>query len=572
VRRFALLLSVALVAASAPVLSPAASAAPPNAAPPATAEPPAVPNQLLVGYDIGTSAAERADARGQAGARRLEDVVRGDVDRRAVELVALPSGSDRGAAIRRFEQNPNVAYAEPNWIVTHQADSNDPYYTDGSLWGMYGDGTPSDGTPSDATTPTSKFGSQAAEAWAAGNTGSDSVVVGVIDEGIDISHPDLADNIWVNPYDPVDGKDNDGNGYIDDTNGWDFHGGNSSVYDGGNGDKHGTHVAGTIAGIGGNEEGVAGVAWDATLISAKFLGPKGGYTSGAIKAVDYLTDLKTRHGMNIVASNNSWGGGGFSEGLLDAITAAGAAGILFVAAAGNDATVRYPSGYDSENIIAVASIDSNGALSSFSNYGEERVDLGAPGRDIVSTLPGGTYGSYSGTSMATPHVTGGLVLASASGIVGAAALKAAIFSTGVLTGSLSVTVTGKRLDVSSFAPGATPANRAPVAVDDSWTVPAGATLTENVLSNDSDPDGDSIKVVLGSTDPTVAEDGSFTYNAPSTATEVKFTYTVTDGADVDEAIVTIKVTQTKTQGGGGGKGGGGNKGGGQPSGRGKSTR
>jgi subtilisin family serine protease len=571
VRRFALVLSLALVAASAPIVSTAASAAPPNAGAPAAAEPAAVPDQLLVGYDIGASAAERADARGQAGARRLEDVVRGAVDRRAVELVALPSGADRNAAIRRFEQNPSVAYAEPNWIVTHQATSDDPKYLDGSLWGMYGD----------LTSPANGFGSQAGEAWAAGNTGSDSVVVGVIDEGIDINHPDLADNIWVNPYDPMDGKDNDGNGYVDDTNGWDFHGGNRTVYDGGTGDKHGTHVAGTIAGIGGNGKGVAGVAWDATLISAKFLGPNGGSTANAIKAVDYLTDIKTRHKINVVASNNSWGGGGFSQGLLDAIRRANAQDILFVAAAGNDsadndATVRYPSGYASDNIIAVASIDSTGTLSSFSNYGKESVDLGAPGRDIVSTLPGDTYGSYNGTSMATPHVTGGVVLAAAAGTSGAAHLKNAILTKVALTNSLAgKTLTGGRLNVSGFGPAIAPTNTALVAVDDSYKTTQGQTLTVDapgVLGNDTEPEKETLTAsdVNGPSNGalTLNPEGGFVYTPnPDFSGTDSFKYVADDGKlGSNAATVTITVTATKT------KGGGGDKGGGKPTNRGNSTK
>ncbi|MFP5576771.1 MAG: S8 family serine peptidase [Acidimicrobiia bacterium] len=555
-RRFALVLSFALVAASAPILSTVASAAPPNAAPPAV-EPAAVPDQLLVGYDIGTSAAERADARGQAGARRLEDVVRGGADRRAVELVALPSGSDRGAAIRRFEQNPNVAYAEPNWIVTHQSETNDPYYTGNQLWGMYGDGT----------SPANQYGSQAGEAWAAGNTGSDSVVVGVIDEGIDISHPDLATNIWVNPGEVAGNRvDDDQNGFVDDVNGWDFANNDASVYDG-TGDDHGTHVAGTIAGIGGNEQGVAGVAWNAKLISAKFLGPNGGYTDDAVQAVDYLTDLKKR-GVNVVASNNSWGGGGYSQALYDAIGRANTAGVLFVAAAGNggrdqvgdnnDATPHYPSSYTNANIIAVASITSSGGRSSFSNYGATSVDLGAPGSGIVSTLPDGKYGSYSGTSMATPHVTGGIILAATqSPLLDPAGLRNAILLKATPTDGLEGnTVTGGRLDVSTFGGNTKSGNTPPAADPESYTTPQGSTLTvpaPGVLDGDHDPDGDrlsaSIQTLPTSGTLTLKADGSFTYkpNRKFTGTD-SFTYTADDGrGGTATATVTITVVASTTK-------------------------
>ena len=200
------------------------------------------------------------------------------------------------------------------------------------------------------------------------------------------------------------------------------------------------------------------------MISAKFLGRNGGTTANAIKAVDYLTDLKTRHNLTLPATNNSWGGGGFSQGLMDAIERANAANILFIAAAGNDGAntetaISYPSGYDNANIIAVASIVKDGTLSSFSNYAATKVDIGAPGSGILSTVPVSSkgkvvsgYSTYSGTSMATPHVTGGAALYAASNPTATAAIiKAAILNSAVLTASLTgKCVTGGRLNVSSF--------------------------------------------------------------------------------------------------------------------------
>jgi subtilisin family serine protease len=356
-------------------------------------------------------------------------------------------------AMKLMKGSADVAYAEPNWIYTYGATSNDPSYTGGSLWGMYGD----------ATTPANQYGSQAGEAWAANKTDASSVYIGIIDEGYMYTHEDLAANAGKNPGEIAsNGIDDDNNGYVDDVYGWDFDGNNNTVFDG-TGDDHGTHVAGTIGGTGGNGIGVAGVVWKVKLLSGKFLGSRGGTTANAIKAVDYFTNLKAK-GINIVATNNSWGGGGFSQALQDAIKRAEDADILFIAAAGNDGanietSTSYPSGYPNSNIIAVASITNTGALSSFSNYAATKVDIGAPGSGIYSTLPGGrgrtvtsSYGSYSGTSMATPHVAGAAALYAAYHPGSSAAtIKNAILGSAVPTASLTGKCsTGGRLNVSGF--------------------------------------------------------------------------------------------------------------------------
>jgi len=287
------------------------------------------------------------------------------------------------------------------------------------------------------------------------------VIVGIIDEGWMHTHADLSGNGWVNPFEIAgDKKDNDGNGYVDDVTGWDFAGNNASTYDG-TADDHGTHVAGTIGGKGGNGLGVAGVCWNVKMIGLKFLGANGGTSANAIKAIDYLTDLKTRHGLNIVASNNSWGGGGASSLLQAAIERANAKNILFVAAAGNsnsnnDAVANYPSNYPNTNVIAVAAITSTGARLSFSNFGATQVDIGAPGSGIWSTVPGNgntsSYASYDGTSMATPHVTGAVALyKSLNPSATAAQIKTAILNSAVPTPLLSgKCVTGGRLSVATF--------------------------------------------------------------------------------------------------------------------------
>jgi subtilisin family serine protease len=449
-RPTALLCLAALSVSGLALAAPAVAA--PAPAPSRTAAA-AAPDELVVGWVAGATPAAQERARGRAGAVRAERVVPARADRAEVELVRIPAGKARAAAIRELESDPALAYAEPNWTYTHQASSTDPIFTSTDptkdLWGMYGD----------ASVPTNAFGSQAAEAWAANHTGSPDVYVGVIDEGIQLDHPDLNENVWTNPFDPANGLDDDGNGYVDDVRGWDFANRDNTIYDGGTRgslDDHGTHVSGTI-GAEANTEGVVGVNHDVSLISGKFLGRRGGSLADAVKAVDYFTDLKKRHGLNIVATNNSWGGGGFAQSLLDAIHRADDAGILFIAAAGNsgtdnDTTAFYPSGYDVPNVIAVAAIDRNGGLASFSQYGKTTVDVGAPGVGVWSTTAYNGYSSYNGTSMATPHVTGAAALYAASHPgAGAATLKAAILGSAVPTASLEgKTVTGGRLDASGF--------------------------------------------------------------------------------------------------------------------------
>ena len=425
-----------------------------------------VPGELLVQFRADATDEDEARVLGKINGEALEHIRTQPMiseGRGNLVLVHFQPDLPQNAAIKLLKDDPAVEFAEPNWIYTRQATVNDTYYTNGSLWGMYGDAIAS---------PKNEYGSQTNEAWLAGCTGSNSVYVGIIDEGIQYTHPELLANAWTNGSESVNGSDDDGNGYIDDIHGWDFDANNNTIYDGGSKgtvDNHGTHVTGTIGAKGGNSQGVAGVNWNVTYISAKFLGRRGGTLANAVKAVDYLTDLKARHGLNIVATNNSWGGGGFSQALLDAINRGGDAGILFIAAAGNggsdgvgdnnDTTSNYPSNYqctsngkDYDCVIAVAAITSNGSKASFSNYGAATVDLGAPGSGIWSTTAYNKYSSYSGTSMATPHVTGAAALyASKNPSATAAQIKAAILEKTIPTISLSgKTVTGGRLNVGEF--------------------------------------------------------------------------------------------------------------------------
>lgn len=411
-------------------------------------QPEMVPNELLVKFKKGTSIQGRAKAFGLLNAAVKEHIHTAAMkhfgDDQGVFLLTV--NANALDAITRAKGLGEVEYAEPNWVYHHDATSNDSYFTNGSLWGMNG-----------------TFGSGASVAWSNNKTGSSNVYVGIIDEGYMYTHEDLAANAGTNPKEiAANGRDDDGNGLIDDVYGWDFAGNNNTVFDG-TGDDHGTHVAGTIGGLGGNGKGVAGIVWNVKLLNAKFLGSNGGTTANAVKAVDYFTALKI-NGVNIVATNNSWGGGGFSQSLLDAIVKMNAEDILFIAAAGNsgtnnDITASYPSNYDVANVIAVAAIDSKGVIASFSQFGATTVDLGAPGVGIYSSVPASSkgkiissYASYNGTSMATPHVTGAAALyKSINPNATAAQIKAAILGSVTSTTSLSgKTVTGGRLNVSGF--------------------------------------------------------------------------------------------------------------------------
>jgi subtilisin family serine protease len=411
-----------------------------------------IDGELLVQFKEGASDDVKQKALDKVQGKSIEKILTKAMEKAGEKegLTLVKVSKDVLEAVADLSNTDGIEFAEPNYIYQHMAYTapTDSYFANGSLWGMYG--------PS--TTPTNQFGSNAAAAWSAGRTGSASVFVGVIDEGIQYTHPDLNSQIWTNPGDNTfDNVDNDGNGYVDDVHGWDFANNDATVYDGtGELDDHGTHVAGTI-GAENDGSGVVGVNWNVTMISAKFLGANGGSLANAIKAIDYLTNLKTGpKKLNIVASNNSWGGGSYSQALEAAIARANAQNILFVAAAGNSGTnndrrASYPSNYDVPNVIAVAAIDRTGALASFSQYGAKTVDLGAPGVGVWSTTAPGIYSSYNGTSMATPHVTGAVALyASVHPGASAATIKNAILLSAVPTPSLNrKTVTGGRLDANA---------------------------------------------------------------------------------------------------------------------------
>jgi subtilisin family serine protease len=329
-------------------------------------------------------------------------------------LVRLNGKMSVEAAVAQAKDDPRVEYAEPNFLCyTTDTRPNDPFFDE--MWGLYNSGP---------TSTEVKAGADIAalRAWDL-TTGSENVVVAVIDTGVYLKHEDLAPNAWVNPGEvPNNSRDDDGNGFVDDVNGWNFFAGNNHIYTDPTADRHGTHVAGTIGAAGNNGVGVTGVSWRVKLMPLKFLDNTPSSIDGAVRAINYVIDQK-RRGVNVRVINASWITTGDSRALHDAIAAAGNAGILFICGAGNggsdslgddnDAAPVYPASWtDIPSLMAVAAIDAGDNLASFSNYGGSSVSVAAPGVSILSTFPPdgssatGAYAYMKGTSMATPHVTG----------------------------------------------------------------------------------------------------------------------------------------------------------------------
>ncbi|GCA70259.1 thermophilic serine proteinase [Microcystis aeruginosa NIES-2519] len=397
---------------------------------------PHAPNQLIVKFKQGIATAQAAQFHSLFGAVKTQKI-----KLTGAEIWKLSGSLSVEKILAQHGSNPIFEYIEPDYIVTKGTISpqatfpNDPSFN--QLWGLHNTGQSGGTADADIDAP---------EAWDI-QTGDPNLVIGVIDTGVDYNHQDLVGNIWTNPGEIAgDGIDNDGNGYIDDIRGWDFAYNDNDPSDV---HGHGTHVSGTIAGKGNNGVGVTGVAWNAKIMPLKFLDDTGsGSTSNAIKAINYATDK------GVKLTNNSWGGGGYSQALYDAINAAGQAGALFIASAGNsaqntDTSPSYPASYNLDNIISVASTTRTDSLSSFSNYGLTSVDLGAPGSAIYSTTPNNTYATYSGTSMASPHVTGAAALLwSQNPTWTAQQVKNTLMNTGDSIAALAgKTVSGKRLNV-----------------------------------------------------------------------------------------------------------------------------
>lgn len=319
-------------------------------------------------------------------------------------FLKLESDAPVAEMIQLPESVNGIEYIEPSqtyYPINLQDGENVDIMSDryGEQWGLK-----NTGTNSGSWWSSGKKGVDinAEKAWTV-TKGSRAVRVAVIDTGVDYNHPDLKDQMWVNTAEAngQPGVDDDGNGYVDDIHGYDFQNKDGDPMDDHN---HGTHCAGVI-GASHNGKGIRGVMADVELVAIKFLSARGGTTEDAILSVQYAIDVE------VDVMSNSWGGGGFSQALKDAIVAANQAGIVFVAAAGNsnsdnDKRPTYPTNYEVDNVIAVGSHTSKGTRSSFSNYGAKTVHVMAPGSSILSTVRGAKYSSMSGTSMACPHVAG----------------------------------------------------------------------------------------------------------------------------------------------------------------------
>lgn len=350
------------------------------------AEPEAVPGEYLV--TLKTALPSGKGAMSALGAR-LHAPVKSQISEHHIVVIKRPSFEKASSVIALLQEDPMVARVEPNYIYRINKIPNDPMF--GQLWGMRNAAAPG-------------FDIGAEQAWDI-ETGSDKVIVASIDTGVNYNHPDLQANMWVNEAE-LNGKagvDDDGNGVIDDIHGYNAITGSGDPLDD---HGHGSHTSGTIGARGDDGKGIVGVAWNVRIMAVKFLSKEGsGTLEDAIKAIDYATKM----GAKIMS--NSWGGGSFSQTLKEAIERTNQAGALFVAAAGNesnnnDTNPSYPASYEVDNVISVAAIDNQGKIASFSNYGKKSVHVGAPGVNITSAIANSGYDTWSGTSMATPHVSG----------------------------------------------------------------------------------------------------------------------------------------------------------------------
>jgi thermitase len=396
----------------------------------------AVPGELIVRFRASAEASARAETLSHRRA-----AVRATLGRGGPTLVRLQRGDSISAAATALERDPDVLWAEPNYVYRTQRTPNDPSFS--SLWGLAQINAPA--------------------AWDT-TTGSASVVVAVVDTGTAAGHPELGTNLWANPGEVADGDDDDGNGKVDDVYGWDAYEGDPIPQDD---NGHGTHVAGTVGAQGDNSAGITGVAWDVSLMPIRASDPDGFFTTtDIVEAFNYACT----EGARVV--NGSFGGPGESTAIRNAIE--GCPGTLFVFAAGNggedgvgddnDAQPHYPCTLAAANVLCVAAAGSTD-LASFSNYGRTTVHLAAPGVGILSTFPPTGYATAGGTSMASPHAAGAAALvASHRTALTAPELKNALMNGVTPLASLSGRVwTGGMLNVNAALSAATTAPNPPSA-------------------------------------------------------------------------------------------------------------
>ena len=522
-----------------------------HAAQPPAPLPPHAPNEVLVKLRSGVSDFDKARVRSRVSAVLLKAFRILD----GLEHHRLPPIISVEQALLILGQDPDVLYVEPNYNVQTTIIPNDTRF--GELWGLSNLGQ-SGGTPdADIDAPS---------AWDV-TTGNSNVVVAVIDTGIDYNHPDLSANMFRNTLDcNSNAIDDDGNGYVNDCHGIDVINNDTNPLDD---NRHGSHVAGTIGAVGNNGAGVVGINWSVGLMACKFFDAAGnGTTAGAIACLEYVGAMKDR-GVNIVATNNSWGGGGFSQALFDAIEAHRQRGMLFIAAAGNgnifgiginnDQTPFYPCSYDLPNIICVAATTRTDGLAAFSNYGRRTVHIGAPGSEILSTTLNGTYSTLNGTSMATPHVTGLVALLKAANPSSDwRTIKNLILAGGDNVASMANTITQKRLN----AFGALTCSNSPLfsrlrPIGDTAIGSVGTPISLSTLNiNCANPNGDvDITVTPGGQVVTLLDDGigsdqaagdgiySGVWSPPTTG---NFTLTFPDGSILSVSVSTPTISVTPT--------------------------
>jgi hypothetical protein len=494
----------------------------------------AVSGELIVGFEDGVSlrGKRRALARAAVAAKR-------EFERIDAALVTVQANRPQ-ETLARLEADPRIRYAEPNHRIQaadHGTSPNDPSFH--QQWGLNNFGQTVNGSMGTADADV-----DAKEAWTV-TPGSANVVVGILDTGLDVTHPDLAGNVWVNPGENcagcrTDGLDNDANGYVDDWRGWDFVSSDNNPTDD---NGHGSHVAGIIGAVGNNGVGVTGLNWDVELMPLKFLNAAGsGTTADAVEALLYAT----ANGADL--TNNSWAAAPFSQAMLDAIAQADAAGSLFVAAAGNDGLDRdtytdYPASYDAPNIVVTAATDGNDTKAWFSGYGARTVDLGAPGVNVYSTWRLGTYKYASGTSMATPHVAGAAALAKAAFPAASdLGVKALLLRTSDANASLvGRTTTGGRLNANA----ALSCSEQPLvwleAPAPGFTVSAGRSVALRAIATKcADPAGVSVTANANGqpVELTSRGDGLYTgIHTPADAGAVTLTVSATAGALTDSRSV-----------------------------------